>query len=113
MRLIDADALKKHIAEIFEIEEKEDKKWAMGLKYSLKLIDNAPTVELQMGRMVNGVIVPIKIKSQQGKWIYKKENGYAKCPFCYHLTTCWSEEELKDYRYCYYCGADMRGGAEE
>ena len=42
--LISREALKKHIAEIFEVEEKYDKKWAMGLKYSLKLIDNAPTV---------------------------------------------------------------------
>ena len=45
MRLIDADALKKHIIDIFEIEERIDKKWAVGLKYSLKIIDNTPTVE--------------------------------------------------------------------
>ena len=44
MRLGDLDALKKCIAEVFETEEKIDKKWAMGLKYSLKLIDNAPTI---------------------------------------------------------------------
>ena len=43
--LISRSALKKHITEIFEIEEKHDKKWALGLRYSLKLIDNAPTVE--------------------------------------------------------------------
>ena len=42
--LISREALKKHITEIFETEEKIDKKWAMGLKYSLKIIDNAPAV---------------------------------------------------------------------
>ena len=39
--LISREALKKHITEIVETEEKIDKKWATGLKYSLKLIDNA------------------------------------------------------------------------
>lgn len=42
--LISREALKKHITEIFEQEEKIDKKWAMGLKYSLKIIDLAPTI---------------------------------------------------------------------
>ena len=46
------------------------------------------------------------------KWEFKKGNGYAKCPVCYHLTTCWSEEELKDYNYCYYCGTKLESGAE-
>lgn len=41
--LISREALKKHITEIFDVEEKIDKKWALGLKYSLKIIDNAPT----------------------------------------------------------------------
>lgn len=36
---------------------KWDKK---GACYICGLIDNAPTVELQMGRMVNGVIIPIE-----------------------------------------------------
>lgn len=44
MRLIDGDALKNHIIDIFDEEVKHDKKWAMGLKYSLKIIDNAPTI---------------------------------------------------------------------
>lgn len=43
--LISREALKKHITGLFEEEEKIDKKWAMGLKYSLKIIDNAPTVK--------------------------------------------------------------------
>jgi predicted RNA-binding Zn-ribbon protein involved in translation (DUF1610 family) len=45
--LISRAALKQHITEIFEIEKEIDTKWAMGLKYSLKLIDNAPTVDTQ------------------------------------------------------------------
>lgn len=43
--LISREDLKKHVAETIEIEEKIDKKWAMGLKYSLKLIDNALTID--------------------------------------------------------------------
>lgn len=42
--LISREDLKKHITEIFETEEKINKKWAMGLKYSLKIIDKAPSV---------------------------------------------------------------------
>lgn len=44
MRTIDADALKEAIKEIVETEGKIDLKWSKGLNYSLKMIDNAPTV---------------------------------------------------------------------
>jgi len=44
-RLIDADKLKNAISDVVNYELSEDKKWAKGLEYSLKIIDNAPTVE--------------------------------------------------------------------
>lgn len=43
--LINREALKKKIQEIVETEMPIDEKWAIGLRYSLKLIDNAPTVD--------------------------------------------------------------------
>ena len=45
MRTIDADKLKNAISDVVGYELPEDKKWAKGLEYSLKIIDNAPTVE--------------------------------------------------------------------
>ena len=56
--LISREALKKVIAE-----------WKYHGFYDklIEVIDNAPTVELQMGRMVNGVIIPIE--KSQSKWI--------------------------------------------
>lgn len=45
MRLIDADELKNAISDVVREELPEDKKWAKGLEYSLKIIDNAPTIE--------------------------------------------------------------------
>ena len=44
MRLGDLDNLKEKIQEIVETEMPIDEKWAMGLRYSLKLIDSAPAV---------------------------------------------------------------------
>ena len=41
---IDANALKKKIQGVVENEMPIDEKWALGLRYSLKLIDNSPTV---------------------------------------------------------------------
>jgi hypothetical protein len=48
MKLGDLDALKKVINKIIAEEIEIDEKWAKGLKYSLKIIDNAPTVESEV-----------------------------------------------------------------
>ena len=44
--LISREALKKKIQGVVENEMPIDKKWALGLRYALKLIDDAPTVEI-------------------------------------------------------------------
>lgn len=62
--LISREALKKHIIDLFEEEEKIDKKWAMGLKYSLKIVDNAPTVTFSK-----------EICSGCGRYIREKEEA--------------------------------------
>ena len=55
MRLIDADELKK-CAISCEIHNGA----LTDLCVPLYQIDNAPTVELQMGRMTNGIVIPIE-----------------------------------------------------
>ena len=45
MRLIDADELKEEIRQIVKEETPYDEKWAQGLRYSLKIIDKAQTIE--------------------------------------------------------------------
>lgn len=87
--LISREALKRHITEIFEREEKIDKKWAMGLKYSLKLIDNAPTVEYPFYQEA------YQTGYEEGK--NERPQGEWKCPEC--------GEGLFA---CPNCGADMR-----
>ena len=88
--LISREALKKHIAEIVETEEKIDKKWAMGLKYSLKIIDNTPTVDTYTIEDVRDLIGLLE-KRPTGKWIKKVDD----VGFISHI--------------CSNCGADMQG----
>ena len=97
MRLIDADELLKNIPpeEIC----------------SRMAIDNAPTVEIQMGRMTNGVIIPIT--RPQGEWTtHEGYDGdeYYECSVCKDAFVLM-EGTPKDnnYNFCPNCGADMRG----
>ena len=48
MRLINADKLKEEVKKIAEEEKKENAMWACGLRYALKIIDKAQTVEPDM-----------------------------------------------------------------
>lgn len=71
------------------------------------IIDNAPTVKLSMGRMVNGVIIPIKIP--QGEWILDENTRNIICSCC--------KQSRRDSRtnhilYCNHCGAEMRKEAD-
>lgn len=95
--LISREALKKHILEIFEEEEKIDKKWAMGLKYSLKVIDKVPTIEERpQGEWIKW---NFKTFGAMGDWEYKCSN----CEKVYG----------GEYNFCPNCGADMRKEGEE
>lgn len=121
--LISREALKKHIAEIFEIEEKIDKKWAMGLKYSLKIIDNAPTVipdieefdkalhkwfeEIDEWEKKNGKIRP------QGEWIkWNFKTFGAMGDWEYKCSNC-EKVYGGEYNFCPNCGARMQKGGTE
>lgn len=97
MRLIDADELKQAI---HNSNLSGNREWLlMDLD---KIINNAPTVELRMGRMTNGVIIPIE--RPQGEWI-RLSNRLYKCKNCGYIS---------DYKYPFcHCGADMRGKKNE
>ena len=77
MRLGDLDALKATINDAVDEEIRFDQAWAIGLKYSLKLIDNAPTVETSKiehkaynDGFKDGVDQGIKLSERpQGEWI--------------------------------------------
>ena len=108
MRLIDADELKKQ----FEDRTLED----FTCYHFIEAIDNSPTVELQMGRMTNGIIIPIERPTgewkcfigsayygvdEDGEPIWRGRKIYH-CPFCNRRTV------IKE-NYCPNCGAKMKG----
>lgn len=124
--LISREALKEYIKEIVEREIPIDEKWALGLRYSLKLIDNAPKVnpyfpisEEVFNKITdaewehsddfwittpNGKKIEFEKKRQQGEWIII-DDVYCGCPFC-------KNKEVKFSKYCPECGARLKGGAE-
>lgn len=99
MRLIDADALKKAINELFFVDE-----------YTVeKTINNAPTVEVhKIGHKLynegfkDGVDQGVKLSEGiKGKWITKGYEPYGRCIICGEIC------EINNF--CGNCGADMRG----
>ena len=64
-----------------------------------QIIDDAPTVE----------------ERPKGKWVnHRNDNGHniADCSLCGKATQWHDEDEDGVPRYCWYCGALMKGGAE-
>lgn len=131
--LISREALKKHILEIFEEEEKHDKKWAMGLKYSIKIIDKAPTVELtyisdipddkvkdlqELAIDYSEGIAVFERKRPQGEWVITAEDSDGihriQCPFCrYEKGSDFIDYIIVTFEkfppFCENCGAALRG----
>ena len=67
----------------------------------LCVINDAPTVELLIGRMVNGVVIPVK--RPRGEWIKSNYTDEITCSVC--------REVMKPSifnNFCPNCGADMR-----
>lgn len=124
MRLGDLDALKDAINKIIDEEIKIDEKWAMGLKYSLKIIDNAPTVFScnackNMGNEQECVDCHDYSnyvhydERPQGEWITGGKDVTGQyfydefiCNQCFTVVTNKSN-------FCPKCGADMRKGSAE
>lgn len=61
------------------------------------IIENEPTADVR--------------ENVKGEWIDCSEDGYVECQFCHSATTC--EDNKEDLHFCFWCGADMRGGANE
>ncbi len=118
MRLIDADALQESVVELLDLAIKrvEDTPndspcYRMYVAQEnersrfIDLIDNAPTVELVMSRMSNGVLIPVRL---QGEWLKSDvpESVLAKCSICGFDCGSYTNN------YCPNCGAKMKDGAE-
>ena len=112
--LISRSALKTEIQKIVDEEKCIDEKWASGLGYSIKIIDNAPTVEVtdyDTGYQ-DGLEDGLYDIRPQGEWQFV--NHYARP---YRVCTVCHTERLDDkstgWNFCPNCGADMRGDDNE
>lgn len=92
--LISREALKKKIQGVVENEMPIDKKWALGLRYALKLIDNAPTVSDEpVGTWIEENVEPDVVLSPHGhRW---------RCPVCNDWQTYGNPKHCPD------CGARL------
>ena len=73
-----------------------------------KDIDDAPTVELRMGRMTNGIIIPAE--KPKGEWLTHRVAFHITCPFCGCNLRALKNEVFEgdyDYNFCPNCGADL------
>ena len=105
MRLIDADALKEAV----------NKKKVVGRFNTIMLIDNAPIVplpDLKDGYKQAIIDGKTNYSRPQGEWInHRNDNGHniADCSLCGKATQWHDEDEDGIPRYCWYCGANMKG----
>ena len=111
--LISREALKTTINSVVDEEIRFEQAWAMGLKYSLKIINKAPTVEItdyDTGYQ-DGLEDGLNDIRPQGEWIDCKNIPYlANCSHCgYQMDT---HEERGYFKFCPYCGARMGGDTE-
>lgn len=125
MRLIDADELKKELANlVVGGEEKlkdyyingsklDENAWIGGIYDAWELIEDAPTVEPTFG-MFREMLCAECGKRPQGKWEeywqedldFMSRKGW-KCPFCKWRTTYGTPN------FCMNCGADLREEGDE
>lgn len=115
--LISRKALKEDISKVVAEERKEDEKWALGLKYALKLIDNAQTVHFIDVFNNNSYLNSYRSYSEPepNKYISSIDTEciMLECPECKSriISTAFSfAVGTKGYSFCPYCGADMRKG---
>ena len=93
MRLIDADAFEVVTTKIPDGMNTES--YIAGMDFVLNKIDDAPTIE----------------ERKTGKWIKEYWNGEhtRKCSACNITQTVTTYRGKVNFKYCPYCGADMRG----
>ena len=102
MRLIDADALKKEIADLVVGGEEgiaqggDGNYWLDGIHSAYREIENAPTVE-----------------PKKGKWI-NFNSYFRKCSLCQKVVGFdYIEQNGETFNFCPNCGADMRGDKDD
>ena len=108
MRLGDLDALKEAVINNF------DNLQAYFVKEFIKEIDNAPTVEPPAEWQIEFMKKLFEEVRPLGQWINHKHLNYyghniADCSNCGEATQWHDENEGGIPRYCWCCGADMRG----
>lgn len=114
MRIIDSDALKEAINNLYEYAELDD---------VIQTIDNAPTVELTetevqavlnkrcMTAVTNEYLIALHGKRPTGEWIHHKGAGrkdFRECSVC----KVWLDWDITRNSFCPNCGADMQKGAK-
>ena len=100
MRLIDAEALKKDIAENSITLEGA---WAIEVECAKALIDNAPTIEPTTVYEFKGCD-NCELERPKGKWIKNPLQGLKDCSVCHYVS-------IESKNYCPNCGARMESDA--
>lgn len=90
--------------------------------HCLPIIDNAPTVELDesviqevlnkrcMTVVTNEYLIALHGKRTQGKWIRKVDEAGFVSHICSECGAEIEVEDPKDDKFCFNCGAKMKGG---
>lgn len=117
--LIGRSDLKQAINNVVDEEIGIDEKWAKGLKYSIKIIDKVPTVNIIQHKdwyLVNmaGAKELLDRNRPHSEWIekYCDYGVYYLCSNCHKMPSnyeCDYKEGAIKTNYCPNCGADMRG----
>lgn len=118
MRLIDADALKKAIGDLYGLtfEEMTELSKTYGMEDLwdtsgvLNAIDNAPTVEQKYYERIIAQINPVIEERPQGEWIARNDETHY-CSNCRGDAIDGDFDEIIT-AFCPHCGAEMKGGAE-
>ena len=112
--LISRSELKEAINKIIDEEIEIDEKWARGLKYSLKIINNVPTVEPDkiQALMSDYLVYRCEPKRPQGEWVkWNFKTFGAMGDWEYKCSNC-EKVYGGEYNFCPNCGAQMKEGAE-
>lgn len=101
--LISRETLKKEFRKIYHCAETAEE-----LANTMEdAIDNAPAVELRLGRMTNGTIIPIELPPAE--WKINTITGDIFCSRCKKVRRDTRKEHVY---YCNHCGARMLRASE-
>lgn len=91
MRLIDADAFERNMQNEWERNEISNGEWI----HFREMLSNEPTIEPER---------------KTGKWkLCKEKSDFSETVYAFYECSNCEQLAVKDYDFCPYCGADMRG----